>query len=91
MRDARPALAPKARLKWDRHDGKHMLLYPERGLSLNESAGAILEMCDGARTVADIARELAARAGDDATKIEADVIAFLRAMKDRGLVTWEEP
>src|SRR5207302_10969318 len=32
--DAKPALAPKARLRFDRTSGGYMLLYPERGLAL---------------------------------------------------------
>ena len=35
---ARPRLAPKVRLRWDRKDGRYMLLYPERGLVLNATA-----------------------------------------------------
>ena len=37
-----PKLAKKARLRFDRHSGKLMLIYPERGLALNESAAKIL-------------------------------------------------
>jgi hypothetical protein len=36
--DARPRLAPKVRLRWDRKDARYMLLYPERGLVLNATA-----------------------------------------------------
>ena len=30
-------LAKKARLRFDRHAGRWMIMYPERGLALNES------------------------------------------------------
>jgi coenzyme PQQ biosynthesis protein PqqD len=56
MRGA-PRLAPKARLKWDRRDGRYMLIFPERGLALNQCAAAILKLCDGARSMDAIAAE----------------------------------
>jgi coenzyme PQQ biosynthesis protein PqqD len=83
---SRPRLANKARLKWDRHAQQHMLLFPERGLALNASAAAILELCDGHATVDEIARTLAARAGSAVEVIAADVLAFVEAMRKRGLV-----
>lgn len=60
---SRPRLANKARLKWDRHANKHMLLYPEHGLLLNDSAASILQLCDGQATIAEIAQTLAATNG----------------------------
>ena len=49
-----PKLAKKARLRFDRHSGGHMLVYPERGLALNETAAEIAKRCDGTRTLAQI-------------------------------------
>jgi pyrroloquinoline quinone biosynthesis protein D len=85
-RASRPRLATKARLKWDRHANQHMLLYPERGLLLNDSAAAILQLCDGQSTVEQIARTLAEKSGGAAPKIEADVLTFVATMLERGLV-----
>ena len=76
--DSRPQLARKARLRADRVSGETLLLYPEHGLVLNPSAAAILRLCDG-RSVRDIAAELDAPLGD--------VLEFLAALSDRGLVT----
>jgi pyrroloquinoline quinone biosynthesis protein D len=82
-----PRLAAKARLKWDRRESRYMLLYPERGMTLNEAAASILKLCDGVRTVDDIARELAAAAnGADEATIKRDVTAFLEEMRKRGLM-----
>jgi pyrroloquinoline quinone biosynthesis protein D len=86
----RPRIATKARLKWDRHAQKHMLVYPERGLLLNESAAAIFELCDGASTVEEIARALAARADRAPETIIADVIAFVESMRLRGLLVVDD-
>lgn len=84
---SRPRLANKARLKWDRHANKHLLLYPEHGLSLNDSAASILQLCDGQATVAQIAQTLAEKTGGAREKIEADVLAFVTTLSERGLVT----
>lgn len=84
---SRPRLANKARLKWDRHANRHMLLYPEHGLVLNDSAASILQLCDGQATIAEIAQTLAATSGGAHAKIEADVLAFVTTLRDRGLMT----
>lgn len=76
--DSRPQLARKARLRTDKLSGETLLLYPEHGLVLNPSAAAIVRLCDG-RSVRDIAAELAAPLDD--------VLEFLAALRDRGLVT----
>jgi pyrroloquinoline quinone biosynthesis protein D len=78
-----PKLAPAARLRFDPIDQRHLLLSPERGLLLNHTATAILELCDGTRTVAEIAaalRERYPRAD------ESQVAAFLARLRERGLV-----
>jgi pyrroloquinoline quinone biosynthesis protein E len=84
-RTSRPRLADKGRLRWDRHDEQHLLVYPERGLELNESAAAIFALCDG-RTLADIASVLAERTGAPLATIEADLLAFVADMHARGLL-----
>jgi coenzyme PQQ biosynthesis protein PqqD len=90
-RASRPVLASKARLKWDRHENKHMLLYPERGLILNETASAILELCDGAHTIGEIASALAARASAPAEVVEAEVLSFVETMHKKGLLSLVGP
>lgn len=81
-----PKLAKKARLRFDRHEGKDMLLYPERGLALNDTATAILKKIDGARSIDAIAAELAEAYGADVETIAADVVAFVQDLADRGLL-----
>jgi coenzyme PQQ biosynthesis protein PqqD len=84
---ARPRLAGKARLRHDRFTGKDMLLYPERGLSLNAVGAAVARRCDGTRTVAAIAAEIAAEfPGAEPGEIERDVLEFLERLAERGLV-----
>jgi coenzyme PQQ biosynthesis protein PqqD len=85
---SRVRLAPKARLQRDRVSGKAFLLYPERGLELSDSAARIVALCaDGAdRTVAAIVDELTAASGEPRERIESEVLSFLGALADRGLL-----
>jgi pyrroloquinoline quinone biosynthesis protein D len=80
----RPHLANGVRLHWDGVRERHVLLYPEGALALNETATAVLELCNGERTVDDIASELGARFEAD---VQTDVQNLLQAMKERGLVS----
>lgn len=82
-----PKLARKARLKLDRHANKYMIIYPERGLELNDTAAAIAKKCDGTRTVAVITDELVREhAGAPREAIEVDVVAFVTELRDKGLL-----
>jgi pyrroloquinoline quinone biosynthesis protein D len=80
----RPRLADGARLQYDDVREEHMLLIPEGAVRLNETAAHVLELCDGERSVEDIAAELSERyAGADVTD---DVREMLAGMGERGLV-----
>lgn len=59
--DARPRLASKVRLQWNAARGQALLLYPEGALVLNPTGHAVLELCDGQRTLSGIVQELASR------------------------------
>jgi coenzyme PQQ biosynthesis protein PqqD len=83
---ARVRLAPKARLQRDRVSGKWFLLYPERGLELSESASRIVAACVEERTLAAIVDELTAASGEPRERIETEVLSFLGALADRGLL-----
>ena len=85
-RDFVPRLAKKARLRFDRHSQSHMIVYPERGLALNESAAEIAKRCDGTRSIAQIAAELAAASDVSADVIEPDVQAFVEGLAKKGLL-----
>ena len=84
---ARPWFSPKVRLRVDRRTGRHLLLYPERGLELNRSGTEIARLCTGECTVDDMAQHLAriyveVPPGD----IEREVHDFLNVLAGRGLV-----
>lgn len=81
-----PRLAAKVRLQFDRHSGRHLLIYPERGMQLEESAAAIVMQCDGVNSIAEIAGHLAIQFDADAFDIECDALEFLQALADRALL-----
>lgn len=85
--ELKPKLSKKARVQRDKVTGKNVLLYPERGLVLNETAFAIVERCDGARTVAQIVEELTAKfQGANREEIAREVQGFLQQLADRTLL-----
>jgi pyrroloquinoline quinone biosynthesis protein D len=57
----RPRLAPHVRLAYDQARQQHVLLAPETVTLLNGTGAAVLELCDGERTVAEILAELRGR------------------------------
>jgi pyrroloquinoline-quinone synthase len=80
----RPRLAPGALLRQDAADGPQVVL-PERLVRLDESARAILALCQGTRSAEEIALELRERGGGEPA-IEADVHEFLGAMRRLGVL-----
>ena len=54
----RYALNPMYLFRWEPTQDSHVLLYPEGIVKLNQTAGDIIERCDGRRTVAELIAEL---------------------------------
>ncbi|HEX9283011.1 MAG TPA: pyrroloquinoline quinone biosynthesis peptide chaperone PqqD [Gemmatimonadales bacterium] len=79
-----PRIHPKARLQWDEVRGRDVLLYPEGLVALNPTGAEILKLCDGVRSVADVAAALERRYG--AAGIERDVSGFLDGLAAKGLL-----
>ena len=84
--ESRPRLAAKVRLRYDRKAERYMLLYPEKGLVLNPTAADVAQLCTGEHTVAAIVAQLAGKYGQDVPTVEREVMNFLRALTERGLV-----
>jgi pyrroloquinoline quinone biosynthesis protein D len=79
---SKPAVVSQFRLQWEPAQQKHVLLYPEGMVQLNQSAGEIMKRCDGERTVADIVSDLErafSRSG-----LTDDVVAFVKLAVERG-------
>jgi coenzyme PQQ biosynthesis protein PqqD len=85
--DSRPRLAAKTRLRFDPRSQRYLLLYPERGLELNPTAADIVRLCTGEHTVGAIVATLAEKyPAQPRAALEQEVLAFLGALADRGLV-----
>jgi pyrroloquinoline quinone biosynthesis protein D len=83
-----PRLRHPARIKYDKARQTDLLLLPERVINLNSTAGAILHLCDGKRTVAQIIEELQTKY--DQTNLKADILEFLTQAEQGGWVeTWK--
>jgi pyrroloquinoline quinone biosynthesis protein D len=80
----RPRLVEGVRLQYDDVREQHLLLVPEGAVRLNETAAHVLELCDGERSVEEIASMLSERySGADVTD---DVRELLGGMVQHGLV-----
>jgi pyrroloquinoline quinone biosynthesis protein D len=75
-RQQSPALRRGFRLQWEPCQDCHVLLYPEGMIKLNGSAGQILGLVNGQRSVATIIDLLAANF-PGVPGIDEDVLAFL--------------
>jgi coenzyme PQQ biosynthesis protein PqqD len=84
MAFARPTLANGVRLHHDKVREQYVLLFPEGALVLNETAVEVLELCDGDRTLDDIAGVLGDRY--EGADVKEDVSELLDGIGERGLV-----
>jgi pyrroloquinoline quinone biosynthesis protein D len=75
-----PRLARGVKFRYDRARERHVLLLPETVVVLNGTGTAILELCDGVRTVADIVEALREQYGDVP---EGQVVAYLAKLAER--------
>jgi pyrroloquinoline quinone biosynthesis protein D len=78
-----PTLWRLARLHFDPVRQQHVLLYPEGTMLLNESGAAILELCDGRRSITEIARILEERYHCD---VLADVTEYLSQLAEKEFI-----
>jgi len=83
--DAQPRLASGVRVQIDRITGNGVLLFPEGIMELNETAQAILVLCDG-RTLTEIVRSLAEDYDVDPAALAADVRQTVTDLQGRKLV-----
>jgi pyrroloquinoline quinone biosynthesis protein D len=78
-----PKLVPHASVRFNEARGEWLMMMPEAVVVLNETAAAVLNLCDGARSVDGIVDAL----GADYEGVEAaDVEDLLRDLADQRLV-----
>jgi pyrroloquinoline quinone biosynthesis protein D len=80
----RPRLVTGARLRYDEVREEHVLLIPEGAVRLNPTAAAVLELCDGERSLDAIVGALSARY--EGADLHDDVVELVDAMAQKGLV-----
>jgi pyrroloquinoline quinone biosynthesis protein D len=78
-----PSIWRLARLNFDPVRKQHVLIYPEGAMLLNDSGAAILELCDGQRSISEIARILDERYHCD---VLADVTQYLSALAEKEFI-----
>jgi pyrroloquinoline quinone biosynthesis protein D len=78
-----PVLWRLARLEFDSVRQQRVLLYPEGVVLLNDTAAAILDLCDGRRSIGDVAAILGERYHQE---VVHDVIEYLSKLADQELI-----
>ena len=84
---SKPVLPRHAKLKFDEARQVWVILAPERVLAPDEIAVEVLKLCDGARSVGDIADQLAQKYAAPREAIAADVVTMLQDLADKGFLT----
>ena len=80
----RPYLLAYMKLRHDAGRGRWILLAPERVLTPDQTAVAVLKLCDGKRTLEEIVEALAKEYSAPADVIRADVLDLLQGLADKG-------
>ena len=85
-RETRPILPAYLKLRHDAGRGRWVLLAPERILTPDETAVAVLKLCDGKKTVEEISEALAKDYAAPVDVIRKDVLELLQGLADKGYI-----
>lgn len=80
------SISRHAKLRFDEARQRWTLLVPEKILTPSDTAVEVLQLCDGARRVEDIAATLACSYEAPVEDILADVVPLLQSLVDKGHV-----
>jgi pyrroloquinoline quinone biosynthesis protein D len=83
---SKPAMPPYIKMRHDAGRNRWLILAPERLSDPDDIAVAILKLCDGERSVGDIAVMMAKEYNAAPAEIEADIISMLQDLADKGVV-----
>jgi len=83
---SKPSLQLHARMRHDAARSRWIILAPERVFEPDAIAVAVLQLCDGSRTVDDIAVELGGSYLAEKSEILADIMPLLQDLADKGLL-----
>jgi pyrroloquinoline quinone biosynthesis protein D len=82
-----PVLAAHVKMRHDSVRDRWLLLAPERVFTPDSVAVAVLEMCDGDRSVEAIASALEQTYNAPKERILSDILPMLQDLADKGVVT----
>ena len=85
-RESKPQMPPYLKLRHDAGRGRWVLLAPERILTPDQIAVEVLQLCDGKRTVEDIAAQMAQEYSAPVDVIAKDVVELLQDLADKGYI-----
>ena len=85
-----PRLPRHVKLRHDKARDRWLILVPERVLVPDDTAVAVLSRVDGARSVRDIANDLAQTYQAPVDVILADSVALLQDLADKGFLAVTE-
>lgn len=79
-----PDIKQGHRFQWEEAQDCFVILFPEGMVQLSESAGEILRLCDGTRTVTEIIMLLNEKFPD--ADLDDDVMEFFTEAQDNGWI-----
>lgn len=82
----KPYLPRHVKLRHDAGRERWIILAPERVFNPDDIAVAVLKLCDGKRSVSEIAATLAAEYQAPVDVVSSDVIAMLQDLADKCVV-----
>ncbi len=88
---SKPSVRPHARLRHDATRDRWVILAPERIFEPDAIAVAVLRLCDGTRSVEDIAVELGRIYDADHAQILGDIIPTLQDLADKHVIWIKSP
>lgn len=81
-----PVIPRHIKLRHDPGRGRWVILAPERVFNPDETAVAVLKLCDGVRSVKDIASQLSKEYNAPESEIISDIISMLQDLSDKGVI-----
>jgi pyrroloquinoline quinone biosynthesis protein D len=84
--DTRPELPRHIKLRHDAGRERWIILAPERVFNPDETAVAVLKLCDGQRSVNEIAAILSKEYQAPIEEITNDITTMLQDLSDKGVV-----
>ena len=80
-------LNPNFQFQWEEKQNCYVLLYPEGMVQLNQSAGEILNLCDGTSNIEKINKTLCEKF--EVEDLTNDITVFLIEAKNRDWISYE--